>query len=151
HPGREARASRLLVQIEHRGRVATHHLLLVLPGKGPHEFVQGRLSFQPDGAEVREVGAPENLIDAYVWNSVVRRRIADETVPDPGPHVVTRVHLQPGEMKTRDIFVDLVQAGHKAGNPPHFVLATDELQFWETLQDATKDEVIGQHRLDLVE
>src|SRR6266545_7124996 len=54
-------------------------------------------------------------------------------------------------MKTRDIFVDLVQAGHEARDPPHLILATDELQIWEALQDTTKDEVIGQHGLDLIE
>src|SRR5437867_12809678 len=106
-----------LMQIEHRGCVTTHHLLLILPGKGPNEFVQGRLRFQPDGPEVREVGAPEDLTDAYVRNGVVSRRIADESMPDPCPHVVARAHLQLGETKTRDIVVDLVQAGHEARDP----------------------------------
>src|SRR5439155_20229403 len=78
-------STRSLLYIEHRRRVATHHLLSILPREGPHEFVQGRLRFQPDGPEVREVGAPEDLPDAYVRNGVVSRRIADESMPDPWP------------------------------------------------------------------
>jgi len=54
-------------------------------------------------------------------------------------------------MKTRDIVVNLVQAGHETWDPRHLILATDELQVGETLQDATKDEVIGQHGLYLIE
>src|SRR5262245_39272399 len=54
-------------------------------------------------------------------------------------------------MKTRDIVVDLIQAGHETRNPRYLILATDELQVGEALQDATKDEVIGQHGLDLIE
>src|SRR4029450_13853083 len=77
--------------------------------------------------------------------------MVDETVPDPRPHVVAGTHLQPGEMKTRDIVVDLVQAGHEPRDPRYLIFATEELQVGETFQDATKDEVIGQHGLNLIE
>ena len=81
-PRQAGRAQPSLIQTEYRRGVAAHYFLLILLRQGPDKFVQGRLCFQPDRAEMREVGAPEDLTDADIWNGIVRRCIADESMPD---------------------------------------------------------------------
>ena len=55
-------------------------------------------------------------------------------------------HLELGEIQARGNFFYLVEAGHETWDPRHLKLATDELQLRKAVQDATKDEVIGQLR-----
>src|SRR5712691_12318883 len=139
------------VEAEHLRGVAAHHLFLVLARQGPKQCVQGCLRFKSYGPEVRKIGPPEHLIHSYVRDAVVGSRIANEPMVDPCPHVVARPHLQPGEMETGVIVVDLVQAGHETRDPRHLILATNDLQLWKALQYPTKDKVIGEHRLNLRE
>src|SRR5262245_27174343 len=139
------------IEVEHLRGVAAHHLLLILVWQGPKQCGQGCLSFEPDRTEVRKIGSPESLIHSYARDGVVGSRITNEPVIDPCPHVVAGAHGKPGEMETGDVFVDLVQAGHKPRDPRHLILATDNVQVWKACQYPPKDEVIGEHRLNLRE
>ncbi len=99
---------------------------------------------------MRKVGAPGDLTGTDVRNTRDDSRIVDEPVPDPGAHVVACPHRQLGQMETRQIVVNLVQAGHATRNPRHLTLAAEDLQRGKALQDPPKDEIIGQYSLYLI-
>src|SRR5712691_12860862 len=73
---------------------------------------------------------------------------------DARPHVVARFHLEGAQMHARAETVRVlhpVQVPHEVRDPRQLKLATDDLEMRETVQNAAKNKIIGQHSLDLAE
>src|SRR5262249_263042 len=98
--------------------VAGNQLLLVALGKTLEDAREAVVRVEPDRADVREVRAPEDAVDADRLDRAGGERVVDDAVPDPAFHVVGRLHLELRQLETvSEIVLHLVDAPHEVGDP----------------------------------